>query len=177
MTRDQARQAFGSGTMGILVDASSALPGLRRSASDRLALGAAPFPIPHPQGRLPAGGAAAMIVTADAAKRDAAWRYVKFAAGPIGQSQLVPGTGYMTANEIALREPALLGRYYEQNPLERVAASQSGRLSDWFAFPGENSLKISDAIRGQLEAVITRRRTPEVAMAAMVREVGELLPR
>jgi multiple sugar transport system substrate-binding protein len=175
MTRDQARQAFGAGSLGMLIDSSSGLPGLRRSASPELALRAAPLPIPHPAGRLPAGGAAAMILARDAANQAAAWRYVKFAAGPIGQALLVPGTGYMTSNQIALRDPDLLGRYYDQNPLERVAADQAGRLGPWFSFPGDNSLKISDAIRGQLEAVVTGRRAPGAAMAAMVAEVAQLL--
>jgi len=175
MTRDQARQAFGAGTLGLLVDSSSGLPGLRRSASPQLALRAAPLPIPHPAGRLPAGGAAAMILAREPARQAAAWRYIKFAAGPIGQSLLVPGTGYMTSNRIALSDPALLGRYYDQNPLERVAADQADRLTTWFSFPGENSLRISDAIRGQLEAVATVRRSPAAAMAAMVAEVRQLL--
>jgi multiple sugar transport system substrate-binding protein len=175
MTRDQARQAFGSGTMGILVDSSSGLPGLRRSAGEQLALRVAPLPIPHPSGRLPAGGAAAMILTRDAAKREAAWRYVSFAAGPIGQSLLVPGTGYMTSNRIALEDPALLGRYYDANPIERVAADQAARLGPWFAFRGDNSLKISVAIRGFLEEVATQRRTPAAALPAMTAAVQELL--
>ncbi|MGO8034204.1 hypothetical protein ACC712_38670, partial [Rhizobium ruizarguesonis] len=52
---------------------------------------------------LATGGNAVVILTHDAAKQDAAWKFAKFAAGPYGASVVVPGTGYVPNNELAAK--------------------------------------------------------------------------
>jgi multiple sugar transport system substrate-binding protein len=50
-------------------------------------------------------------------------------------------------------------------------------LKEFYAFPGPNSVRISDVIRDHLREVITLRRSPEEVMVDMVRDVKALLPK
>ena len=50
-------------------------------------------------------------------------------------------------------------------------------LTGWYAFPGENGLKITDVIKDHIQSVISKEVTPEKALVAMTRDVQALLPR
>ena len=118
-----------------------------------------------------------MIFTKDPARQKAAWEYVKFATGPVGATLMVKGTGYFPANALPAKDPALLGDFYKQNPNHQTAISQLPMLTAWYAFPGENGLKITDVINDQLQRVVAQSTPPEQALRAMTGEVQALLPR
>ena len=88
-----------------------------------------------------------MIFTKDPARQKAAWEYVKFATGPVGATLMVKGTGYFPANALPAKDPALLGDFYKQHPNHQTAIAQLPMLTAWYAFPGENGLKITDVIK------------------------------
>jgi multiple sugar transport system substrate-binding protein len=176
MSRSQAIQAFAAGTMGIFVASTSYLGDLSMRAKDRFDLRAGPFPVPAAEGRLPAGGSAAMIFAKDPAKQAAAWEFVKYATGPIGQTIVVNNTGYMPSNTIAIEDPKFLGDFYTKNPNFEVSIRQLPKMTGWYTFPGTNGIKIADVIRSHLQAVITRQRTASAEMPDMVRDVRALLP-
>lgn len=175
MTRDQAKQAFTAGSIGIFVTASSDITFYETAAGGRFDLRVAPFPVPHPQGTLPAGGNAFMIHAQDPARQKLAWQFIRLATGPLGQSIMARRTSYMPVNEIALQRAELLGDWYRTHPNLAVPVRQLGRVGGWYAFPGENTLKIITTIQDQLHAVITQQRSPEVALADMARDVNRLL--
>ena len=176
-TRNQALQSFRAGTLGILVGSTSFLKGLTDGAQGRFEIKTGPFPISAPSGRLPAGGNAAMIFAKDPAKQTAAWEYVKFATGPIGQTIAVRSSGYMPNNTIAIDDPALLGTFYQQSPNHRTSVEQLAFLTGFFNFPGPNSIKITEVIRDHLRNVVTQRQDPADALPVIARDVRALLPR
>lgn len=118
-----------------------------------------------------------MMFAKDPLKQKAAWEYIKFATGPLGATTMVQGTGYFPANAIPASEPKLLKSFYEQNPNHLIAIKQLSVLTGWYAFPGENGLKITDIIKDHIQTVISKEAAPEKALTAMSRDVQALLPR
>lgn len=175
MTKAQARQSFAAGKLGIFVVSTSYLKELTDGANGKFELGVGSFPIVE-SGHLPAGGNAVMMLTKDPEKQKAAWEYIKFVSGPIGQTLVARNSGYMPNNTIAVEKPELLGDFYKENPNSMVSIQQLKYLHGFYAFPGPNSLKISDVIRDHLRDVITLQQTPEQVMPEMVRDVQSLLP-
>ncbi|TGV76668.1 extracellular solute-binding protein, partial [Mesorhizobium sp. M2D.F.Ca.ET.145.01.1.1] len=95
-------QAFAAGKVGFEFQTTGALVNTIKNVGDKFTLRTAKIPLIDPiNGHLPTGGNAAVILTKDAAKQDAAWKFAKFAAGPYGASVVVPGTGYVPNNELA----------------------------------------------------------------------------
>ena len=172
----QARQSFVAGNIAILADSTSYVAAAQRQIGDRFKFRTVAFPLAASDGLLPAGGNVAMVFAKDAARRKATWEYVKFVTGPIGQTQMVNLTGYMPGNELAVKDPLLLGRFYEKNPNHLTSIAQLPLLTEWVSFPGENSLKVIEVIKTHTEALVTGRATAEQTMPALVNDVRKLLP-
>lgn len=177
MSRDQAKQAFAAGSIGILVTSSSDIMLYAQQAAGRFPIVVSPFPVLSNKGQLPAGGNALMIHTKDAAKQKLAWEFIKFATNAQSQTIMATATSYIPINEKAVQDPKLLGDHYAKNPNLRVPVTQLAQLNGFFSFPGENSAKIAKVIQDQLQAVITLQRSPEDAMKQMTIEVEALLPK
>lgn len=176
VSTDAARQDFVSGNLAVFVTSTSILGLITKQVGDRFDLRTARMPI-EKNGRLPAGGNVAMMFAKDPLKQKAAWEYIKFATGPLGATTMVQGTGYFPANAIPASEPKLLKSFYEQNPNHLIAIKQLSVLTGWYAFPGENGLKITDIIKDHIQTVISKEAAPEKALTAMSRDVQALLPR
>lgn len=174
MSRSQSWQSFASGKLGILVSGSALLNQLTEQAGGRFQIRTSSFPVSEPHGRLPAGGAAIVIQTKDPLRQQAAWKFVKFAAGPIGQTIMVRSRGYVPSNTLVSDED-LLGSYFAERPNHRTAFQQVPIMTAWYTFPGPNAIKIGASIRDHMRSVVVRQRTPEEAMAAMVRDAKALL--
>jgi multiple sugar transport system substrate-binding protein len=172
----QARQSFVAGNIAILVDSTSYVAAAQRQIGERFKFRTTGFPLAATDGLLPAGGNVAMILAKDEARRKAAWEYVKFVTGPIGQTQMVNLTGYMPGNALAVKDPDLLGRFYQKNPNHQTSIDQLPVLTEWTSFPGENSLKIIEVIKTHTEALVTGRATAEQTMPALVSDIRTLLP-
>lgn len=177
MTKEQGRQAFAAGKLGILVDAHSNLGSFEKQAAGRFQVGVAIHPIPAADGKLPAGGNAMMVLTKDSRKQKVAWDYIKFASAPIGQTIVAKSTGSIPVSQEAIRDPALLKAFYDENPNSRLLLQALPKMTVWYSFPGQNSNKITDVIEDHLQSVFGQKETPEEAMAKMTKEVEALLPR
>jgi multiple sugar transport system substrate-binding protein len=118
----------------------------------------------------------AMMFAADTDRQQAAWEYIKFVTGPVGQTQMVNLTGYMPGNEIAVEKTEMLGTFYDKNPNHKTSIGQLPILTEWASFPGDNSLKIIEIIKNNTENLITRRQTAEETMPILVKDVVALLP-
>ncbi|MGZ9722726.1 ABC transporter substrate-binding protein [Rhizobium miluonense] len=177
MSRDQAKQAFSAGSIGIFITSSSDITSYTEQAAGRFPVVVSQFPIPSSKGTLPAGGSAIMIHTQNPAKQKLAWEFVKYATNPQSQATMVKAASYIPVNTIAVNDPKLLGAFYKENPNLGVPVAQLDHLAGFFAFPGENSTKITKVIQDQLQAVITLKRSPDDAMHEMTSQVEALLPK
>jgi len=114
----QARQSFVAGNIAISADSSSYVAAAERQIGGRFQFKTVAFPLAVADGRLPA------VFAKDAERQKAAWKYVKFTTGPVGQTAMVNATGYMPGNEIA-RENAGPARHFlckESQPLDQYPA-------------------------------------------------------
>ena len=177
LTDEQGTQAFIAGQIGFYMSSSARVNSFTSKIGTRFELGTAPFPSPRPDSKIVSGGATMMILAKDPAKQAAAWEFMTFATGPMGQTLMVRHIGYMPSNQIAIDTPELLGAYYANNPNMRTAISQRARTTAWLGFPGENSLKAIQVIYDAMESVVVSKATPEEALKRSVTQVQALLPK
>ena len=168
-------QDFTAGTMGIWGHSTSRLGGVTKQIGDKFKLRTGPFPV-QPDGRLPLGGNVAMLFAKDAAHQKAAWEYIKFATGPVGATMMVQATGYFPSALAAADDPKLLKPYYDKNPNHLIAIRQLPHSTAWYAFPGDNGIKITDVIKDHLQSVVAQKAKPDAALTQMAKDVQALLP-
>ena len=128
-----------------------------------------------PEG-LPAGGNSAMLVSNsdDPAVVDAAWKFLKFATSGAGAAVVAETTGYMPPNKAANE---MLGDFYKENPNKHTAVRQAGLLREWIAYPGDNSLAITQVIYDALESIVTGDADDMALLQEeLVEEVNSLMP-
>ncbi|MFC5422661.1 extracellular solute-binding protein [Bosea eneae] len=156
LSYNQARQAFVAGKLGIMMASSSYLANVGEQVGSAFSVGTGPFPVSSELARLPAGGNALVMFTDDEAKQDAAWRYIKFATGPVAQEIMVRETGYMPIDPDLFERVGPLGDFLRDNPNYAVTARQLPLMTGWYNFPGPNGLKASRLIVEQLRRVVQR---------------------
>ena len=177
-TAQAGEQAFFAGKVGFEFKTTGALRNTIKNVGTKFDLRTAQLPLIDPvNGKLPTGGNAVVILTHDAAKQEAAWKFAKFAAGPYGASVVVPGTGYVPNNELAAKSPQYLGDFYKQNPLFVAGLSQMPRMVPWYAFPGSNGVRVTQTIVDNLARIVEQSAKPEQALDDAAKEVKRLLPR
>jgi multiple sugar transport system substrate-binding protein len=172
------RATFAAGKTGIHITSTSDLKKTTDMIGGKFALKTIAFPdVVKPNGRLPAGGNVVLITAKDKAKRDAAWEVVKFWTGPKGAAIMAETTGYMPPNKVA--NDVYLKDFYANNPNNYTAVSQLALLTKWYAFPGDNGLKITDVIKDHLNSIVSgaRAKEPDEVLADMTRDVQNLLPK
>ena len=177
LTDEQATQAFIAGRIGLFFCSSARVNSFTKQIGKRFELCTAPFPSPQPDSKVVSGGASMMIFAKDAEKQAAAWEFIKFAGGPVGQTVMVRHIGYMPSNQIAIDTPAMLGDFYRDNPNMRTAITQLPRATRWLGFPGPNSLKAIQVIYDNMESVVAGRAAPRNALDQSVTQVQGLLPK
>lgn len=177
---DQAqRQQFISGRMGFVIDSISRLFNFEKAVGDRFDFRTAAHPMGADGGRLPTGGNLALITTAAAEDQeilDAAWKWLRFSTGPFGTTQVIKQVGYTPVNVKALDDPSYLKGYFDARPRHKTAVDQLPRVREWYQFPGDNGLKIDDAIGEHLEGVVDKSLDPEAALVSLTAEINKLLP-
>lgn len=172
------RAAFAAGKTGFHITSTSDLNKVTQMVAGKFNLKTHAFPdVAVPNGRLPAGGNVVLILSKDKAKREAAWEVVKFWTGAKGAAIMAETTGYMPPNKVA--NDVYLKDFYVQNPNNYTAVSQLGLLTKWYAFPGDNGLKITDVIKDHLNSIISgaRAKEPDAVLADMTSDVQKLLPK
>lgn len=150
---------------------------LVREMGDRFDMRSAPFAAPAENRMLPAGDNAATVFAREPARQKSAWEYVTFVTGPIGQTMMANHTGYMPGNQRAIGAPELLGKFYAANPNHMRSIRKLPRVTGWYAFPGDNALKITDVLKHARQSFITLKRSPGEALAGAAKAVQALLPK
>lgn len=174
---ETAFQDMFAGRLGISMQSTAQLARYNREIAGRFPLVCGRYPLPAANGRLPAGGNVAMMFAKDPAKQKAAWEFIKFACGPQGATMMVNATGYMPATTIPAEREDLLAKFYRDNPNHLVSIRQQDVITGWYAFPGQNALRITDVINDHLQTVVAKRGEPDATLASMGNAVQALLPR
>lgn len=175
VSQDQARTVFKSGVIGVMFDSGSSLANFETVSKDTLDIRTLPLPMAK-NGRIPPAGIAVLLHARDPKLQDAAWEFMTFAAGAKGQVLVGSGTGYIPANLVTIKTPDLLGNYYKERKTSGAALASAEYATAWFAFPGNNSIKVSYEIRDHLRELVTLKRSPQETMAAIERSVRALVP-
>jgi multiple sugar transport system substrate-binding protein len=177
LTPEASRAAFFSGKLGIWTESTSLLRVADDGVAGKFKWRTASFPVPGPNAKLPTGGNTALMFATDPAKQQAAWRYMKFITGATGGTVMVKGTGYMPPNSLPANDPAMLKDWYQTRPNYLTSLNQQPFMTAWYAFPGENNLKIIQAILDRLQTVVDKSAQPRAALAGMAADVQKLLPK
>ncbi|MBM3598657.1 MAG: ABC transporter substrate-binding protein [Alphaproteobacteria bacterium] len=177
LAHEAARQTFFAGKMGIWTESTSLLRVADDGVGGKFKWRTAVFPVPGPNPKLPTGGMAAMMTSASPDKQKAAWEFMKFATGAVGATIMVKNTGYMPPNSLPADDPNLLKPFYATHPNHLTSLKQQPYMTAWYAFPGDNALKIIALIKDHLQSVVDSSTQPDAALAAMTKDVQALLPK
>lgn len=175
-TKDAA-QVFAAGKVGMFFWSTSILGRMGEWVGTKFELKTGEYPNVKEGGGLPAGGNAALMLTKDPKKQEAAWKFIKFTTSGRGAAVVALTTGYMPpnkkANEVYLKD------FYSKNPNHTAAVNQLPLLRNWYAFPGRNGLKITEVIYNAMQSIVTGERAdkPLVVLEQMSKETQKLLPR
>lgn len=176
-SQQEGQSAFHSGSAAMMFWTTAAVGSVERSKGDfDFATGEFPGIGAAPQG-LPAGGSAAMLVSAsdDPERLEAAWTFLKFITSGEGAADVARTTGYMPPNSAA--NEIILADFYERNPTKATAVRQLPLLREWQAYPGDNGLAITQVIHDGIEGIVTGEYDDMAALQAdLVAEVERLLP-
>jgi multiple sugar transport system substrate-binding protein len=171
-------QAFGAGKMGMMFRTTAQVRQVAGMVGSNFELQTTTLPVIDPvKGRLPTGGAGAMMTAKDPARQAAAWEFIKFATSAEGTTLMAKNTGYVPCNQLAIDDPAYLGEFYKANPLFQAATKQVHLMIPWYAFPGQNSVRVTQVMVDNLARIAEQKATPEEVVADMAREVTRLIPR
>lgn len=172
LSKAQGRQAFVSGTLGILVDSSSGLSDYKKAARGSFEIGLVPFPVAE-NGKVPASGMGIVLHSTSEDRIRPAWKYMKYAVSADSQAYMGKMTGFQPFNQIAIVDR--LAAYYAENPEFSIAAESAKNATAWPSFPGPNGLKIHQIITNHLQRVYTGTMTPELALASMAKATRDLI--
>lgn len=174
-----ASKAFAAGELGMFFSSTAYVSFVDRSKLGDWDFVTAPYPgLDGAPKALPAGGNAAMMTSAsdDPEVRAAAWEFIKFTTSGEGAAAVALTTGYVPPNQKA--NDLLMDNFYAQNPNKMTAVDQLPLLSEWFAYPGDNGLAVTQIIHDSLEAILIGDADDiEELHDEMVEEVNALLPR
>lgn len=173
-----ALSSFSAGEIGMMFWSTSALGAVERAKGDfELKTNEFPGFNGAPKG-LPAGGNAAMLVSAskDPKRLQAAWTFLKFITSGNGAAAVAETTGYMPPNKAA--NEIILKDFYKQNPNKETAVRQLPLLRDWQAYPGDKGLAVTQVIYDGLESIVVKEQDDmKELQEEMVEEVNDLLPK
>ena len=175
--RNQAFQAFVAGQVGIVASSVSRLGQFTMQSKGVFDLGVALYPMSASATQQPAGGNIVMMTTRNQAARQAAWKYIKFATGAVGQAIMVKKSGYVPVNTVAINTPDLLGNYYAADPRRGVAVSRLAMIIPMYAIKNKNGIKIIDEIEKTMGAMARGKGTPENALSSLVKITNAWLAR
>lgn len=172
---DQSRQQFVAGKIGFIFSSPNGARAFSDLIGDRFELRSTVYPVTNKtDGTLPTGGNAALILSQEEKRQQAAWEFIKFATGPEGQKIAVLGSGYMPTNKIAL-EPQYLGEFYAENPNWYTSLNQIQYAQAWEGYPGNNSVEVWRTQRDIIGDVMRGNVTVEEGLQQIVSESNDLI--
>ncbi len=178
LTGNADLQSFGAGKMGMMFRTTAQVRQVSGMVGSNFELQTTTLPVIDPvKGRLPTGGAGAMMTAKDPARQAAAWEFIKFATSAEGTTLMTKNTGYVPCNQLAIDDPSYLSEFYKANPLFQAATKQVHLMIPWYAFPGQNSVRVTQVMVDNLARIVEQKASPEEVLRDMSREVTRLIPR
>lgn len=163
---EQAEQAFLGGELAAYIDSSSTTTAFEEQASFELT--GTHYPrFGDKELRLPGGGNSLFVFSEEDAKREAAWRFVRFLAGTEGQRTWIEATGYLPTRA-DLEAPG-------DSRLSEVADGQIRYTVPWVSFPGSNGFQASRMFFDAHQTAIGGQADPEQALSGAAEEVNGLI--
>ncbi len=171
-TPTPAQQQFFAGKVGMVIQSPSDLVAYQTAVGDRFEMRTERFPMIDPEGGLPSGGNALMILSEDEAKQAAAWEFVKYMTGAQAQAEVSKASGYMPTNKHAAEA---LADFYEENPNFQTVFNSMDAAAPWFAYPNNTGGDIWQGVAPVLDQLQRGNLTPEEAMAKLRDHVAAVL--
>ncbi|RST86877.1 extracellular solute-binding protein [Aquibium carbonis] len=171
-TMNNAVQLFYAGKLGIFLQSINGLKRHTDNIGGRFEVKTGLFPRNAPDGTLAAGGNVNMILTTDPERQKAAWDFVRFVSSVEGGEVLVKASGYMPPNTLVAERMKAL---YDANPNQALSLQQLPMLGEWYAFPGDNGLRIHAKITETLQALMNGQMTADEARTRAAADVNDLL--
>jgi multiple sugar transport system substrate-binding protein len=168
-----ARQQMYAGKMGFYFVSTAAVRSFDREIGQRFAWGTAPIPVAN-GGSVVSGGMVAVILSTDQAKRKAAFDYIRFGTSADSQAFVVQNTGYMPVN---LKAIPLLETFYKDHPAWKTSVLQIPHSRVWFAWPGENGVRISQQVVDSMTGLANGQMDAAATVKAMATQVQALMPK
>ena len=69
-----------------------------------------------------------------------------------------------------------LADFYAANPNHLISIRQQDVITGWYAFPGQNALRITDVINDHLQTVVAKKETADAVLSKMAADVQGLIP-
>ncbi|MDP3342228.1 extracellular solute-binding protein [Frigidibacter sp.] len=169
---NNAVQLFYAGKLGIFLQSINGLNRHTENIGGRFELRTGLFPRNATDGTLAPGGNVNMILTTDPERQKAAWAFVRFISSADGGEVLVKASGYMPPNALVAERMKAM---YEANPNQALSLQQLPLLGEWYAFPGDNGLRIHAKITETLQALMNGQLTADEARTRAAKDVNALL--
>jgi multiple sugar transport system substrate-binding protein len=170
----QGEQAFLSGESAAFVATIAKRAALQANA--KFDLKGAPFPrFGTRPTRLPGGGNVLVVFSKDAAKQEAAWKFMQYLTSKEGFTIWTKGTGYAPLIRGLDRDENYLKGFVAQNPMQRIGIQQLGNVFRWTAFPGANGLAASQALFKATQRALGGQASAKDALAQAAQEVNALI--
>lgn len=165
---EQSEQAFLSGNAATLIVSIASRASLEDQAD--FDLRGAPFPsFGVKERRLPSGGNNLFVFSQDEAKREAAWRFLRFLESPEALTTWVEQTGYLSPREGVAED------FTRENPIQAVAAEQLPVVVPWISFPGREGLEASQIMYDATQGILGGQVGTEEGLGGAAEEVDGLI--
>jgi len=170
------RADFINGNVGVMFDSTSDLFKVSQAVGSKFKLKTHQFPgVIYRYGYLPAGGNGPVMLTKDPQKQKAAWEVIKFWCGPEGSKVVGQKTGYMPPNQMGAKALVAEG-FYANNPNNYTAVEELPLMTKWYAFPGDNALKITEVIYKAMQSIADgSEKDTDKVISGMAKEIKELI--
>jgi multiple sugar transport system substrate-binding protein len=83
----------------------------------------------------------------------------------------------MPGTTIPAQRKDMLADFYATNPNHLISIQQQDVITGWYAFPGQNALRITDVINDHMQSVVAKRQTPDDVLSKMSSDVQALIPK
>ncbi|MHC2543232.1 ABC-type glycerol-3-phosphate transport system substrate-binding protein [Ensifer sp. SEMIA 135] len=174
MSADQARHAFGAGTIGVFVTTSGSIAGVEEAAGDRFSVRSVPFPVAE-NGTIPASRPMVSIMTKDSLKYPTIRKFLDFVVSPEGQTVVAKTSGYFPTSQKSIDASAELKALLADRPNAPSVLRRLDKATDWYAPPHNQSARVAKIVSDNLMNVVALTATPEQAAKAMTKEIGPLV--
>lgn len=174
MSKDQARQAFGAGTIGVFVTMSSTIAAAEAAAGDRFKIRSVSFPATA-DGTIPTSRPMVSILTKDTEKYPVLLKFLDFAVSPEGQLIVAKTSGYFPTSQTSIDASPELTELLAARPNAHSVLDRLPKAVDWYVPPYGQGARVAKIVTDNLMQVVGLSLTPDEAVEAMTGEIAPLL--